>query len=153
MSNSPNIFVSVASQTLELRDGDDVLHSYPISTAANGTGFEEGSYRTPIGNFIISEKFGHEAPINTTFKSREATGTWDPCETCEADLITTRILWLDGTDEQNANSKARYIYIHGTNHEDKIGTPASCGCIRMRNEDIIQLFDLTPEGTPVVIQE
>lgn len=152
MSTSLNIFVSVASQTLELRDGDHVLHSYPISTAANGTGFEEGSYCTPTGNFIISEKFGHDEPIHTTFKGRIPTGVWDPCECCDADLITTRILWLDGTDVENANSKARYIYIHGTNHEDKIGTPASCGCIRMRNEDIIQLFDLTPEGTVVRIK-
>ena len=65
----------------------------------------------------------------------------------------SRILWLDGSDEHNANTRDRYIYIHGTRHEDKIGTPASCGCVRMRNADVIELFDLVDEGTPVVIEE
>ncbi|GAA5497147.1 hypothetical protein Rhal01_03337 [Rubritalea halochordaticola] len=151
MSSELNILVSVAEQTLELRKGNEVLHRYSISTAANGTGFQEGSYCTPTGRFIVSEKFGHEEPIHTTFKGRLPTGIWDPCECCEDDLITSRILWLDGLDEDNANSKARYIYIHGTNHEDKIGTPASCGCVRMRNEDIIELFELVPELTLVII--
>ena len=65
----------------------------------------------------------------------------------------SRILWLEGLDEQNANTRDRYIYIHGTKHEDKVGTNASCGCVRMRNADVIELFDLVGEGTPVVIEE
>ena len=65
----------------------------------------------------------------------------------------SRILWLDGLDEHNANTRGRFIYIHGTKHEDKIGTPASRGCVRMRNADVIDLFDRVEEGTPVVIEE
>jgi lipoprotein-anchoring transpeptidase ErfK/SrfK len=68
------------------------------------------------------------------------------------DLVTSRILWLDGIDEQNANTRDRFVYIHGTRHEDKIGTVASHGCVRMRNADVIELFEIVDEGTPVVIE-
>ena len=68
------------------------------------------------------------------------------------DLITSRILWLDGLDEHNANTRDRFVYIHGTKHEDKVGTPASHGCVRMRNEDVIELFEMVDEGAPVVIE-
>jgi lipoprotein-anchoring transpeptidase ErfK/SrfK len=66
--------------------------------------------------------------------------------------VTSRILWLDGLDQQNANTRDRFVYIHGTRHEDKIGTAASHGCVRMRNEDVIELFEMVNEGTPVVIE-
>jgi lipoprotein-anchoring transpeptidase ErfK/SrfK len=75
----------------------------------------------------------------------------DPVPPTE-DLVMSRILWLDGLDEQNANTRDRFIYIHGTKHEDKIGTPVSCGCVRMRNADVIELSDLVDEDTPVVIE-
>jgi lipoprotein-anchoring transpeptidase ErfK/SrfK len=76
---------------------------------------------------------------------------WDPSEPVEGDLVLTRILWLEGAEEANANTKQRYIYIHGTNQEDRIGEPASIGCVRMRNADVIALYELAPEGTEVEI--
>lgn len=154
MTTQPNISISIQHQTLELHAHGAVLASYPISSARNGIGFEPGSLCTPIGRFIVSEKIGGNAPVNTIFKSRIAIDIWDPCQApSDDDLITTRILWLAGIDPQNANTKERFIYIHGTNHEDEIGTPASCGCIRMKNTDIIELFDKTPIETSVFIHE
>lgn len=144
-----HIEISITLQLLTLHDGKQF--SYPISSAKNGIGSEEGSFKTPIGNFIIAEKIGENEPIFTTFVGRVAQGIWDPAINSDDDMITSRILWLDGQDTENANTKSRYIYIHGTNHEDKIGTPESCGCIRMQNKDIIKLFDKVTIGTPVKI--
>jgi lipoprotein-anchoring transpeptidase ErfK/SrfK len=98
----------------------------------------------------VAEKIGAEAPLWTEFKSRQPTGRIaEPGG--EQDGILSRILWLEGTDEENANTKDRYIYFHGTNREDLIGTPASHGCVRLRNVDIAELFDLIPIGTRVRI--
>jgi L,D-transpeptidase-like protein len=91
-------------------------------------------------------------PSGTIFRSRVALGAEDPLPSTD-DLVMSRILWLDGTDEHNANTRDRFIYIHGTKHEDKIGTPASHGCIRMRNADVVELFEMVDETTPVVIRE
>ena len=91
-------------------------------------------------------------PAGTIFRSRVALKPGDPLPPSE-DLVMSRILWLDGLDEHNANTRERFIYIHGTKHEGKIGRPASCGCIRMRNEDVVELFDLVDHDTPVVIEE
>ena len=91
-------------------------------------------------------------PGGTIFRSRVPLGPEDPLPSTE-DLVMSRILWLDGVEEHNANTRDRFIYIHGTKHEDKIGTPASHGCIRMRNEDVVELFELVDETTPVVIRE
>jgi len=90
-------------------------------------------------------------PGGTIFRSRVPLNPNEPLPSTE-DLVMSRILWLDGLDEHNANTRDRFIYIHGTKHEDKVGTPDSCGCVRMRNADVIELFDLVDEGTPVVIQ-
>ena len=108
--------------------------------------------KTPPGNFRIAEKIGHDAEPGTIFKARVPLGPDDPLPETE-DLITSRILWLDGVDEENANTRERFIYIHGTKHEDKIGLPASHGCIRMRDDDVIELFELVDETTQVVIRE
>ncbi len=108
--------------------------------------------KTPLGNFRIAEKIGDSAAPGTIFKARVALGPDDPLPETE-DLITSRILWLDGMDEENGNTRERFIYIHGTKHEDKIGMPASHGCIRMRNDDVIELFELVDETTQVVIRE
>jgi lipoprotein-anchoring transpeptidase ErfK/SrfK len=108
--------------------------------------------KTPIGRFRVAEKIGAEMPAGTVFQSRLPLKPSDPLPPTE-DLVTSRILWLDGLDEHNANTRERFIYIHGTKHEDKIGTAASCGCIRMRNADVVELFDLIDDGTPVVIEE
>ena len=108
--------------------------------------------KTPTGQFRVAEKIGGDLPTGTIFRSRVPLDPNQPLPQSE-DLVMSRILWLDGSDEHNANTRERYIYIHGTRHEDKIGTAASCGCVRMRNADVIELFDLVDEDTPVVIQE
>jgi len=107
--------------------------------------------KTPTGRFRIAKKFGKGAPVDAAFKSRKRVRTTKKMLR-EADLVMSRILWLDGLDEENANTHARYIYIHGTNHEDDIGQPASHGCVRMRNADVAELFDLVDVDTPVRIK-
>ena len=148
----PIIRISVRDQRLDLISGEDILSSYPVSTSRFGLGSEEGSMKTPTGEFRVAEKIGGAMPTGTIFRSRVPLDPNQPLPQTE-DLVMSRILWLDGSDEHNANTRDRYIYIHGTRHEDKIGTPASCGCVRMRNADVIELFDLVEEGTPVVIEE
>src|SRR5262249_29024254 len=152
MQTSRNIHISIRDQRLTLKDGDTPLRSYPVSTSRFGIGTEVGSMKTPTGRFRVVEKIGGDAPSGTVFRSRVALKSVDPLPPTE-DLVMSRILWLDGLDEHNANTRDRYIYIHGTKHEDKIGTPASCGCVRMRNADVIELFDLVDEGMPVEIEE
>src|SRR5213596_2442177 len=146
------IDVSVRDQRLILTRDGEKLRSYPISTSRFGIGTEEGSLKTPLGNFRIAEKIGDNAAPGTIFKARVALGPADSLPDTE-DFITSRILWLDGLDEHNANTHDRFIYIHGTKLEDKIGSPTSHGCVRMRNADIIDLFDLVEEDIPVVIEE
>lgn len=152
MQTSRNIHISIYNQKLTLMDGDRAIRSYPVSTSRFGIGTEMGSMKTPTGRFRVAEKIGGDAPSGTVFRSRVALKPVDPIPPTE-DLVMSRILWLDGVDEQNANTRDRYIYIHGTKHEDKIGMPASCGCVRMRNVDVIELFDLVDEGVSVVIEE
>ncbi len=143
--------VDIPSQTLIWMRGDE-RRVFPVSTSRQGVGFEEGSLKTPTGRFVVSEKFGDGEPLGAVFRSRVPIGqTAAPGEAPAEDLILTRILWLDGLDPQNANTRERFIYIHGTNREDLIGQPASHGCIRMRNEDVAALYDLTPPGTPLEI--
>lgn len=129
----------------------EVVFTAPVSTAANGSGFEEGSYQTPVGKFRVRERIGEGAPPYTIFKGRLPRSVWRG--ESENDAILTRILWLEGLDEENANTYQRYIYFHGTHAENLIGQPASHGCIRLKNEDMMQLFDLTPNFTPVEITE
>ena len=146
------IDISIRDQRLTLSRDGEVVRSYPVSTSRFGIGTEEGSMKTPLGNFRIAERIGDGAAPGTIFKARVALGPDAPLPDTE-DFVTTRILWLDGLDEENANTRDRYIYIHGTKHENKIGTPDSHGCVRMRNEDVIELFDLVDETTQVVIRE
>src|SRR5947209_16405181 len=133
------IDISIRDQQLTLMRDGEALRSYPISSSRFGLGTERGSFKTPLGRFRIAQKIGHDAEPGTIFKARVALGPDDPLPETE-DLITSRILWLDGMDEENANTRERFIYIHGTKHEDKIGLPASHGCIRMRDDDVIELF-------------
>src|SRR5256885_34148 len=146
------IDISIGDQRLTLTRAGEVLRSYPISSSRFGIGTEEGSMKTPLGNFRIAEKIGDGAAPGTIFKSRVPLSPDDPLPDTE-DFVTTRILWLDGLDEDNANTRDRFIYIHGTKHEDKMGIPDSHGCIRMRNADVAELFDLVDETTQVVICE
>ena len=152
--------VDVSAQTLTVLDGARPLARYPISTAARGVGSAEASYRTPLGRHRVCEKFGHAAPLGTVFRSRVDTGAIAPILTepldVEEDLILTRILWLDGLEPglnrgPGIDSRARFIYIHGTNEEGLIGTPASHGCVRMRNRDVVALFDQLAIGAEVEI--
>lgn len=150
-TSEPIIRISVRDQRLDLISGEVVLSSYPVSTSRFGLGSEEGSMKTPLGRFRIAEKIGAEVPCGTVFRSRIPLAPEDAPPSTD-DLILSRILWLDGLEEHNANTRDRFIYIHGTNHEDKIGQPASRGCIRMRNADLVALFDQVPIGVEVVIE-
>ncbi len=146
------IHVSIRNQRLTLKEGEKTIRTYPVSTSRFGIGTEEGSNKTPTGRFRVVEKIGGDMPSGTIFRSRIPLGPDDPPPPTE-DLVLSRILWLDGLDDHNANTRGRFIYIHGTKHEHKIGTADSHGCVRMRNADVIELFDLVDEETPVVIEE
>ena len=153
MKKSPEakIQISVRAQQLILKCGRKKLASYPVSTSRFGLGSKEGSFKTPAGKFRVTEKIGEGMPLGTVFKSRRPV---KPTKKAlrEEDLVMTRILWLDGLERCNANTHERYIYIHGTNHEEKIGLPDSHGCIRMKNADLVELFERVSEGTPVEIR-
>ena len=151
-SGQTKIDISIREQLLRLKRGDETLRTFPISSSRFGLGSEDGSLKTPLGKFRVAEKIGAGAAPGTIFKARVALGPDDPLPDTE-DFITSRILWLDGLEEHNANTHDRFIYIHGTRHEDEIGRPDSHGCIRMRNGDVIELFDLVDETTPVAIRE
>src|SRR5215212_5832867 len=108
-----DIEISIRDQKLFLRRGNEVIQSYPISSSRFGLGTEQGSRKTPVGRFKVGDKIGHGMPAGTVFRSRVALGPGDPLPDTE-DLITSRILWLEGLEPENANTKQRYIYIHGT---------------------------------------
>ncbi len=158
----PAILVSISDQELLLVRNGDVQQTYPISSSAYGTGSKAGSNKTPLGTHIISEKYGKNAAPGAIFRSRGNTGKiatiyTDGTDT-DDDLVTTRIMWLQGMEPglnkgSGIDSHARYIYIHGTPEEGLIGQPASHGCIRMYNRDVIELFEQVPVGTYVEIQE
>jgi lipoprotein-anchoring transpeptidase ErfK/SrfK len=150
-TSRPKIDISIRRQRLTLKRGRKIVRSFPISSSRFGLGSEEGSRKTPLGQFRIAEKIGHGAEPGTIFQARIPLKPGDPLPDTQ-DFVTSRILWLDGLEEDNANTRDRFIYIHGTKHEDKIGQPDSHGCIRMRNDDVIELFDLVEEGMPVTIR-
>lgn len=150
-SQQVKIQISVRDQQLVVKSGRKKLAAYPVSTSRFGLGSKEGSFKTPTGTFRIAEKIGEEMPPGTVFKSRRPVRATKKMLR-EDDLVMTRILWLDGLEPRNANTHSRYVYIHGTNHEDDVGSPASHGCVRMKNEDVIELFDQVTEGTPVEIR-
>jgi L,D-transpeptidase YbiS len=150
-SEQASIHISVPEQRLHLKQGTETVRSYPVSTSKFGIGSEEGSMKTPIGRFRVAEKIGAGMPSDTVFKSRLPV-TLSAEDAAREDLVMSRILWLDGVENHNSNTRDRFIYIHGTNHEDEIGAPASHGCIRMKNTDLIELFELVPEGADVVVE-
>jgi hypothetical protein len=151
------LVVSVGQQRLGLfRDGA-LAADWPVSTSRFGVGSQMNSYKTPLGLHRIAEKIGAGMPLDTVFKGRKpVTHHSSLVVPPTGDLIMSRILWLDGCERGlnrggDMDSHARYIYIHGTAHEDRIGTPDSHGCVRMRNADIAVLFGLIEVGTPVFI--
>jgi lipoprotein-anchoring transpeptidase ErfK/SrfK len=152
MQTRRSIHVSIRDQQLTLLEGETPIRRYPVSTSRFGIGTEEGSFKTPTGNFRVAQKIGHGMPSSTVFRGRVPLNPDDPLPATE-DLVMSRILWLDGIDADNANTRERFIYVHGTKHEDKIGQRDSHGCVRLRNADVIELFDLVDEGTLVVIEE
>jgi len=137
---------------VELRDESRVIWSAPVSTSQFGLGEVPNSFKTPRGWHHIAEKIGEDAPLNAIFESRRFTGSvWDG-QSLDGDLILTRILWLAGDEVANTTTHDRYIYFHGTNHEHLIGTPASHGCIRLRNSDMKNLFESVSAGIRVYIE-
>lgn len=155
------IRIDISAQTLELYgDAGELLRRYRVSTAANGAGEYSGSYCTPRGRHVIRAKIGAGAPANTVFVRRRPTGeVYTPelgAQFPQRDWILTRILWLSGCEAGfnrlgDSDTMRRYIYIHGTPDSVPLGAPGSHGCIRMRNADLIELFDLVPAGTAVEI--
>lgn len=156
-----SVTISPRLQQMYLFQDHDVLRVYKISTAKNGLGEEKNSYKTPRGAHVIRAKIGATAPINAIFRQRRFKGDIYTPELNEqnphSDWILTRILWLSGMEPGfnrlgNVDTMQRYVYIHGSPNERPIGIPTSRGCVRMRNEDIIEFFDLVPVGTRVYIE-
>ena len=161
-SNDNNrIIIDISEQRLYLFEKDILKQSFPVSTSSFGEGSKENSFKTPLGSHEIKEKIGTNVPINTIFIARVNTSKRAKIinETINSDddFVTSRILWLDGLEEgknkgSGVDSYNRYIYIHGTHEEGLIGQKASHGCIRMFNNDVIDLFDRVQEGTYVLIK-
>jgi lipoprotein-anchoring transpeptidase ErfK/SrfK len=157
------IEIDIGKQRLVLRDaGGRALKSYSVSTAKKGAGEKNGSFCTPRGRHIVRAKIGAGQPVNTVFVRRRPTGElWSP-ELNEKypgrDWMLTRILWLSGCEPGrnrlgDVDTMRRYIYLHGSPDSAEMGKPGSIGCVRMRNRDIVELFDLVPPYTPVEIRE
>lgn len=149
-----SLIVDIGTQKLSVFGGNHESIEekvYPVSTSKFGIGSEPGSYKTPVGRFFVCDMIGAGAETGAVFKGRELTGAIaEPGG--EEDLVLTRILRLAGLDPHNRNTYSRYVYIHGTNQESAIGSPASHGCVRMRNADIIELFSRVQPGASVVIR-
>ncbi|WP_069471702.1 L,D-transpeptidase [Candidatus Marithrix sp. Canyon 246] len=153
------IIVDISEQKLYLHNyAKKEVKIYPVSTSKYGIGSEANSYKTPLGLHRIENKIGHGAERNTIFKARRNTGRKAIINTPgSGDSITSRIMWLKGLElgknsGEGIDSYRRYIYIHGTREENKIGQVASHGCIRMYNKDVIELFDRVDEGIIVEIK-
>ncbi len=152
------IVIAITDQMLYHRRKTGVCRAYPVSTASLGTGNQSGSLQTPLGKHRIYAKIGDHAPLYTAFSGRIAVGIYDPDhDNAARDWILSRILWLEGLQtgknkRGHVDTRRRYIYIHGTHAENHIGKPASHGCIRMRNADIIELFAHVREGENVYIR-
>ena len=162
MQKDCHIEINITEQRLRLFNGNDLVKEYSISTAKNGPGEQLDSECTPRGEHIITEKIGDGCKPNTVFVSRESTGElYHPKlreQFPDRDWILTRILWLTGTElgrnqGGDVDSHDRYIYIHGSPDDIEMGTPGSRGCIRMRNEDVIELFKQVAVDTKVLISE
>jgi lipoprotein-anchoring transpeptidase ErfK/SrfK len=156
------IEIDVAAQMLALSDGGKLLRRYSVSTAKNGVGERIGSFCTPRGRHIVRAKIGAGLPLNAVLVRRRPTGElWTPAldeQYPGRDWMLTRILWLSGREPGRnrmgeVDTMRRYIYIHGSPERAEMGKPGSIGCIRMRNEDIVELFDLVPPYTEVEINE
>lgn len=157
---SSYLFVSVKHQQMYFFEKDSIVKQYPISTSKNGVGNQQHSEKTPEGLHNIKRKIGDNVPLGGILEARVyngkiATIIQDKSK-LDGDYVTTRILWLDGEEVginkgRNIDTYNRLIYIHGTPEEGYIGEPVSHGCIRMKNADVLELYGLIDEGTPVLI--
>jgi L,D-transpeptidase YbiS len=154
------IRIDAAKQELSLLDGNRVIKRYAVSTAKNGLGEKNGSFCTPRGRHIIRAKIGAGQPLGTVFVRRRPTGeVWTPemhAKYPGRDWILTRILWLSGKEPGknrlgDVDTMRRYIYIHGSHDLAEMGKPGSIGCVRMRNKEIVELYELVPPYTAVEI--
>jgi len=150
------IEIDITKQRLSF--GDKI---YPVSTSKNGLGEKNGSFRTPRGLHIVRAKIGAGQPLGAVFVRRRPTGeVWTPALHAAnpgRDWMLTRILWLSGCEPgfnrlREVDTMRRYIYIHGSPDQAEMGKPGSIGCIRMRNADIVELFEIVPPFTPVEIK-
>lgn len=162
MSKDIQLDISISQQLLSVMKNGETIKSFKVSTAKNGPGEQINSECTPRGQHIIRAKIGGQADINTVFVGRRDTGErYSPDlrqKFPERDWILTRILWLSGCEPGinrlgNVDTMRRYIYIHGCPDDDEIGIANSHGCIKMRNHDVVELFDIVEPGTPVYIKE
>lgn len=156
------IVVSIDQQKLWFFEGD-ACREYPVSTARAGVGCVQDSLRTPTGLHRVAEKIGADAPLGMVFKARRPTGVlaadWPKPED---NLITSRILWLEGLEDgvnrgkdaqgQVVDTKQRFVYVHGTNQRAALGRPNSHGCVLLSDEDVAALFAATPVGAPVYLK-
>jgi lipoprotein-anchoring transpeptidase ErfK/SrfK len=159
----PRIRINIGTQYIDIIDKNgSIIKRYAISTSKNGAGEQNGSYCTPRGRHIVRAKIGAGRPLNTVFVERRPTGEVYSPELARSfpkrDWILTRILWLSGCEPGynrlgKVDTMRRAIYIHGSPDSAEMGKPGSLGCIRMRNEDLVELFDLVPVRTPVEIRE
>ena len=154
------IAVDIMAQSLTLFQTFAAIKTYSVSTSRNGAGNRENSFCTPLGMHAIAEKIGAGCAHGEIFIAREPQGAcFQPDDSvCEKDVITSRILWLRGLQQDynaggQCDSYSRYIYIHGTADETRIGEPASIGCVRMKNADVIELFELVGEDQRVLIYQ
>jgi len=154
------LFVSIENQKMYRIQSKNIIETYDISTSKYGIGNQMGSNKTPTGLHKINSKYGHKTPANGRMIGRVFYGQiakiFSDTTTSKTDDITSRILWLEGLENginkgDNIDSYKRYIYIHGTSEEGRIGIPSSHGCVRMKNKDVIDLFNEVAIGTFVLI--
>jgi hypothetical protein len=151
LDTSNQVIISVRDQKLVLMRNGSKVATYPISTSMFGLGDAWGRMTTPLGYLAVEKKIGDNVPVGAVFHKRRLTGEVLQPNTPGRDPITTRIIWLRGLEAQNAHAFQRCIYIHGTPEENKIGRPASYGCIRMKSKDVAELYDQLPVGAVVQI--
>jgi hypothetical protein len=151
VDTSNQVIISVRDQKLVLLRNGSKVATYPISTSMFGLGDTWGRMTTPLGYLAVEKKIGDNVPVGAVFHKRRLTGEVLQPNAPGRDPITTRIIWLRGLEPQNAHAFQRCIYIHGTPEENKIGRPASYGCIRMKSKDVAELYDQLPVGAVVQI--
>jgi hypothetical protein len=154
------LFVSIENQKMyHIKEGA-IVKKYIISSSEYGTGSEAGSNKTPLGLHKVNEKYGDKTPINGRMIGRVFYGQiatlYNDKTKSKTDDVTSRIFWLEGLENgknkgEGIDSYKRYIYIHGTSEEGRLGTPASHGCIRMKNNEVIDLYKTIAIGTLVLI--